>query len=62
MVEGKLSIWIKGGTFTHRNDLYVQVMCDDREVWKTDESDSFNPEWDRFECCVCDNFKLISLF
>lgn len=46
MVEGKLKIWIKGGSFSHSSDLYIKVMCDTREVWKTDESDSSSPSWD----------------
>ncbi len=45
MVEGKLKIWIKGGKFKFRNDLYVKVLCDKRQVWKTDESDSSTPSW-----------------
>lgn len=47
MVEGKLKIFIKGGTFEFRNDLYVKVFCDKREIWKTDEKDSTKPQWDR---------------
>lgn len=47
MVEGKLKIWIKGGKFSHGSDLYVKVLCDKREVWKTDEKDSSSPDWDR---------------
>lgn len=31
-VEGKLSIWIKDGKFTHASDLYVIVMIDDNNV------------------------------
>lgn len=50
MVEGKLKLWIRGGKFENRSDLYVKVFCDGREFWKTDEIDSYKPEWDR---CVC---------
>jgi len=31
-MEGKLSIWIKSGNFTHASDLYIQVLVDDNEV------------------------------
>ena len=48
MVEGKLHIWIKRGEFSHSSDLYVKVMADSRQVWKTDESDSSKPEWNRY--------------
>lgn len=54
MVEGKLKIWIKGGKFEFSNDLYVKVFCDAREVWKTDESDSSSPAWDRFVVTITD--------
>ncbi len=50
MVEGKLKIWIKDGKFEFKNDLYIKVFCDKREVWKTDESDSSTPKWDRYVC------------
>lgn len=31
-MEGKLSIWIKGGSFNHASDLYLQVFIDDNDV------------------------------
>lgn len=31
-VEGKLSIWIKDGKFSHASDLYVEVFIDDNNV------------------------------
>lgn len=31
-VEGKISIWIKSGSFNHASDLYVQVLIDDNDV------------------------------
>lgn len=46
MVEGKLKICIKEGKFSFDNDLYIKVLCDGREVGKTDDSDSSTPSWD----------------
>lgn len=31
-VEGKISIWIKSGSFNHGSDLYIQVLIDDNSV------------------------------
>jgi len=45
-VEGKLTIWIKGGKFEYNDDLYIQVCLDDRKMFKTKESDSHKPSWD----------------
>lgn len=51
VIQGKMDIWIKSGKFSHRNDLYVIVEAINqdekkRQIWKTDEKDSSNPEWD----------------
>lgn len=48
MVDGKLNIWIKKGKFAFRNDLYVKVLIDDKQIGKTDEKDSTRPEWDQY--------------
>eukprot|EP00177_Eucheuma_denticulatum_P002441 GFKZ01004388.1.p2 GENE.GFKZ01004388.1~~GFKZ01004388.1.p2 ORF type:complete len:133 (+),score=32.25 GFKZ01004388.1:358-756(+) len=45
-MEGKLSIWIKSGSFNHSSDLYIQVFIDDNDVWRTDDKDGFSPDWD----------------
>lgn len=31
-VEGKISVWIRGGSFSHASDLYIQVLVDDEKV------------------------------
>lgn len=48
MVDGKLNIWIKKGKFSFSNDLYVKVLCDEKQIGKTDEKDSTRPEWDQY--------------
>ncbi|CAN8070793.1 unnamed protein product [Agarophyton chilense] len=45
-VEGKISIWIKSGSFNHGSDLYIKVFVDDNDIWSTDEKDGFSPDWD----------------
>lgn len=45
-MEGKLTIWIQDGSFTHASDLYIQVLVDDNDIWRTDDKDGFSPNWD----------------